>query len=91
MTLEQLDRARKLDAEIRRVNGVVTDLENITSDLRVYEHDKGCKSTIIRIDVGYGYKQTPLINLRRIIDFLEEQKTKYEEDVKKLKEEFSKL
>lgn len=91
MTAEQLDRARELDAEIRRVNGVVTDLENITSDLRVYEHDKGCKSTIIRIDVGYGYKQTPLINLRRIIDFLEEQKTKYEEDVKKLNEEFSKL
>lgn len=91
MTVEQLDRARELDAEIRRVNGVVTDLENITSDLRVYEHDKGCKSTIIRIDVGYGYKQTPLINLRRIIDFLEEQKTKYEEEVKKLNEEFSKL
>lgn len=91
MTAEQLDRARELDAEIRRVNGVVTDLENITSDLRVYEHDKGCKSTIIRIDVGYGYKQTPLINLRRIIDFLEEQKTKYEEEVKKLNEEFSKL
>ena len=91
MTLEQLDRARELDAEIRRVNGVVTDLENITSDLRVYEHDKGCKSTIIRIDVGYGYKQTPLINLRRIINFLEEQKTGYEEEVKKLNEEFSKL
>lgn len=91
MTLEQLDRARELDAEIRRVNGVVTDLENITSDLRVYEHDNGCKSTIIRIDVGYGYKQTPLINLRRIIDFLEEQKTKYEEEIKKLNEEFSKL
>ena len=91
MTVEQLDRARELDAEIRRVNGVVTDLENITSDLRVYEHDKGCKSTIIRIDVGYGYKQTPLINLRRIIDFLEEQKTKYEEEIKKLNEEFSKL
>lgn len=91
MTLEQLDRARELDAEIRRVNGVVTDLENITSDLRVYEHDKGCKSTIIRIDVGYGYKQTPPINLRRIINFLEEQKTKYEEEVKKLNEEFSKL
>lgn len=91
MTLEQLNRARELDAEIRRVNGVVTDLENITSDLRVYEHDKGCKSTIIRIDVGYGYKQTPPINLRRIINFLEEQKTKYEEEIKKLNEEFSKL
>lgn len=91
MTLEQLNRARELDAEIKRVNGVVTDLENITSDLRVYEHDKGYKSTIIRIDVGYGYKQMPPINLRRIINFLEEQKTKYEEDVKKLNEEFSKL
>lgn len=91
MTLEQLDRARELDTEIRRVNGVVTDLKNIASDLRVYEHDKGCKSTIIRIDVGYGYKQTPPINLRRIINFLEEQKTVYEEEVKKLNEEFSKL
>ena len=91
MTLEQLDRARELDAKIRRVNGVVIDLENITSDLRVYEHDKGYKSTIIRIDVGYGYKQTPPINLRRIINFLEEQKTGYEEEVKKLNEEFSKL
>ena len=91
MTVEQLVIAKELDAEIKRVNGIVTDLENITSDLRVYEHDKGCKSTIIRIDVGYGYKQTPPINLRRIISFLEEQKTGYEEEVKKLNEEFSKL
>lgn len=91
MTVEQLVIAKELDAEIRRVNGVVTDLENITSDLRVYEHDKGCKSTVIRIDVGYGYKQTPPINLRKIIAFLEEQKTGYEEEVKKLNEEFSKL
>ena len=91
MTVEQLVKAKELDAEIKRVNGIVTDLENITSDLRVYEHDKGCKSTVIRIDVGYGYKQTPLINLRRIITFLEEQKTKYEEEVKKLNEEFSEL
>lgn len=91
MTLEQLEKAKELDAEIRRINGVVTDLENITSDLRVYEHDKGCKSTVIRIDFGYGYKQTPPINLRRIIAFLEEQKTGYEEEVKKLNEEFSKL
>lgn len=91
MTTEQFEKAKELDAEIRRANEVVTDLENITSDLRVYEHDKGCKSTIIRIDVGYGYKQTPPINLRRIIAFLEEQKTGYEEDVKKLNEEFSEL
>lgn len=91
MTVAQLVIAKELDAEIRRVNGVVTDLENITSDLRVYEHDKGCKSTVIRIDVGYGYKQTPPINLRRIIAFLEEQKIGYEEEVKKLNEEFSKL
>lgn len=91
MTVEQLERAKELDAEIRRVNGVVTDLENITSDLRIYEHDEGCKSTVIRIDIGYGYKQTPPINLRRIIAFLEEQKTGYEEEVKKLNEEFSKL
>ena len=91
MTVEQLVKAKELDAEIKRVNGIVTDLENITSDLRVYEHDKGCKSTVIRIDVGYGYKQTPPINLRKIIAFLEEQKTGYEEEVKKLNEEFSKL
>lgn len=91
MTVEQLERAKKLDAEIRRINGVVTDLDIITSDLRVYEHDKGCKSTVIRIDVGYGYKQTPPINLRKIIAFLEEQKTGYEEEAKKLNEEFSKL
>ena len=91
MTVEQLVKAKELDAEIKRVNGIVTDLENITSDLRVYEHDKGCKSTIIRIDVGYGYKQTPPINLRRIIAFLEEQKTKYEEEVEKLIKEFSEL
>ncbi len=91
MTVEQFGKAKELDAEIRRVNGLVTDLENITSDLRVYEHDKCCKSTIIRIEVGYGYKQTPPINLRRIITFLEEQKTKYEEEVKKLNEEFSEL
>lgn len=91
MTVEQLEKAKELDAEIRRVNGVITDLENITSDLRVYEHDKGCKSTMIRIDVEYGYKETPPINLRRIIAFLEEQKTKYEEDVEKLSKEFSEL
>lgn len=91
MTAEQLEKAKELDAEIRRINGVVTDLDIITSDLRVYEHDKGCKSTVIRIDVGYGYKQTPPINLRKIIAFLEEQKTGYEEEVKKLNEEFSKL
>lgn len=91
MTVAQLVIAKELDAEIRRINGVVTDLENITSDLRVYEHDKGCKSTVIRIDVGYGYKQTPPINLRKIIAFLEEQKTGYEEEVKKLNEEFSEL
>lgn len=91
MTVEQLGKAKELDAEIRRVNGVVTDLENITSDLRVYEHDKGCKSTVIRVEIGYGYKQTPPINLRKIIAFLEEQKTQYEEKVKKLNEEFSKL
>lgn len=91
MTVAQLVIAKELDAEIRRINGVVTDLENITSDLRVYEHDKGCKSTVIRIDIGYGYKQTPPINLRKIIAFLEEQKTGYEEEVKKLNEEFSKL
>lgn len=91
MTVEQLVIAKELDAEIKRVNGIVTDLENITSDLRVYEHDKGCKSTIIRIDVGYGYKQTPPINLRRIIAFLEEQKTKYEKEVEKLSKEFSEL
>ena len=91
MTVEQLGKAKELDAEIRRVNGVVTDLENITSDLRVYEHDKGCKSAVIRVEIGYGYKQTPPINLRKIIAFLEEQKTQYEEKVKKLNEEFSKL
>lgn len=91
MTTEQLEKAKELDAGIKRVNGIVTDLENITSDLRVHEHNKGCKSTIIRIDVGYGYKQTPPINLRRIIAFLEEQKAGYEEEVKKLNEEFSEL
>lgn len=91
MTTEQFEKAKELDAKIRRVNGVVTDLENITSDLRIYEHDKGCKSTLIRVDVGYGYKPTPPINLRRIIAFLEEQKTKYEEEVEKLSKEFSEL
>lgn len=91
MTVEQLEKAKELSIKIQRIKGTITDLENITSDLRVYEHDKGCKSTAIRIEVGYGYKQTPSINLRRIIAFLEEQKTKYEEEVKKLNEEFSKL
>lgn len=91
MTVAQLVMAKELDAEIRRVNEMVIDLESITDYLRVYEHDKGCKSTNIRIEVDYGYKQTPLINLRSLISFLEEQKTKYEQEVDKLNEEFSEL
>ena len=35
MTVEQLEKAKELDVEIKRVNGVITDLENITSYLRV--------------------------------------------------------
>lgn len=91
MTVAQFAIAKELDKEIKRVNRIVIDLESVTDYLRVYEHDKGCKSTNILIEVDYGYKQTPLINLRSLISFLEEQKTKYEQEVDKLNEEFSKL
>lgn len=91
MTAEQLELAKELDKEIKRVKGMVVDLQDVVRDLKAYEQDEGHKSTPIRIEVDYGYRQTPPINLMSIISFLEEQKSKYEEEVNELNEEFSKL
>ena len=91
MTVAQLVIANELDKEIRRIKGMVVDLEDVVRDLKTYEQDKGYKSTPIRIEVGCGYKQTPPINLGSLISFLEEQKTKYKEEADVLNEEFSKL
>lgn len=91
MTVAQLVIGNELDKEIRRIKGMVVDLEDVMRDLKAYEQDKDHKSTPIRIEVDYGYKQTPPINLMSLISFLEEQKTKYEEAVDVLNEDFSKL
>lgn len=91
VTVAQLVIANGLDKEIRRIKGMVVDLEDVVRDLKAYEQDKGHKSIPIRIEVGCGYKQTPPINLMSLISFLEEQKTKYEEVVDVLNEDFSKL
>lgn len=91
MTVAQLVIANELDKEIRRIKGMVVDLEDVVRDLKAYEQDKGYKSIPIRIEVGCGYKKTPPINLMSIISFLEEQKTKYKEEMSELNEEFSKL
>lgn len=91
MTVAQLAIANELDKEIRRIKGMVVDLEDVIRDFKAYEQDKCCESTPIRIEFGYGYRQTPPINLMSIISFLEEQKTKYKEEMSELSKEFAKL
>ena len=89
MTLEQLDRARELNTKIQRIKGAIIDLEDIANDLKKYIFNG--KTAIMRIEVDREYKQLPPIYVTNIVTFLEEQKTKYEEEIKKLNEEFSKL
>ena len=88
MTVEQLESAKELDTKIKRIKGVIVDLEDVVHDLKVY---RGYKYTPIRIEVGCGYKQTPPINLMSLISFLEEQKTKYKQEVDRLNKEFTEL
>ena len=89
MTLEQLDRARELNTKIKGIKGAIIDLENIANDLRIYNYNG--KTAIIRIEVDREYKQLPPIYVANIVAFLEEQKTKYEEEVEKLSKEFTEL
>ena len=89
MTLEQLDRARELNTKIKDINGAIIDLENIANDLRIYNYNG--KTAIIRIEVDREYKQLPPIYVSNLVVFLEEQKTKYEEEVEKLSKEFTEL
>ena len=91
MTVEQLERARELNIKIVSIKGVITDLEAITSSLRILEHDCDCKTATMRIEAMGEYENVPPIRLMNIIHFLEEQKTKYEEEVERLSKEFSKL
>lgn len=88
MTVAQLAIANELDKEIRCIKGMVVDLEDVVRDLKMY---RGYKYTPIRIEVGCGYKQTPPINLMSLISFLEEQKTKYKQEVDRLNKEFVEL
>lgn len=89
MTLEQLDRARELNTKIKGIKGAIIDLENIANDLRIYNYNG--KTAIIRIEVDREYKQLPPIYISNLVAFLEEQKTKYEEEVEKLSKEFTEL
>ena len=89
MTLEQLDRARELNIKIQRIKGAIIDLEDIANDLKRYIFNG--KTAIMRIEVDREYKQLPPIYVTNIVTFLEEQKTKYEEDVEKLSKEFTEL
>ena len=89
MTLEQLDRARELNTKIKDIKGAIIDLENIANDLRIYNYNG--KTAIIRIEVDREYKQLPPIYVSNLVAFLEEQKTKYEEEITKLDKEFSEL
>lgn len=91
MTAEQLELAKELDREIRRIKGVINVLAEATSTLRVREREYDCKYISVRIEFGgCEYKQIPL-DVLNFIYFLEEQKTKYEEEVNELNEEFSEL
>ena len=89
MTLEQLDRARELNIKIQRIKGAIIDLEDIANDLKRYIFNG--KTAIMRIEVDREYKQLPPIYVTNIVTFLEEQKTKYEEEVEKLSKEFTEL
>ena len=89
MTLEQLDRARELNTKIKDINGAIIDLEDIANDLKKYIFNG--KTAIMRIEVDREYKQLPPIYVTNIVTFLEEQKTKYEEEVEKLSKEFTEL
>ena len=89
MTVEQLDRARELNIKIQRIKGAIIDLEDIANDLK--KHIFNGKTAIMRIEVDREYKQLPPIYVTNIVTFLEEQKTKYTEEVAKLDKEFSEL
>lgn len=89
MTLEQLDRASELNTKIQRIKGAIIDLENIANDLKKYIFNG--KTAIMRIEVDREYKQLPPIYVTNIVTFLEEQKTKYKEEITKLDKEFSEL
>ena len=89
MTLEQLDRARELSTKIQRIKGAIIDLEDIANDLKKYIFNG--KTAIMRIEVDREYKQLPPIYVTNIVTFLEEQKTKYKEEITKLDKEFSEL
>lgn len=89
MTVEQLEKAKELSIKIQRIKGIIIDLEDIASDLRKYNHNG--KTALMRIEVDREYKQVPPIYVSNLVAFLEEQKTKYEEEVEKLSKEFSEL
>lgn len=90
MTAEQFATAKELDKEIVGIKGHIIDLDDVSSDLRTHEHDRGVKYTTMRIDIGYG-KQTPPVNIMDLIHFIDEQKAKYEKEVDRLNKEFSEL
>lgn len=89
MTVEQLEKAKELSIKIQRIKGTIIDLEDIANDLRKYDHNG--KTAIMRVEVDREYKQVPPIYVSNLVAFLEEQKTKYEEEVEKLSKEFSEL
>lgn len=91
MTVEQLERAKELDILIRRIKGWIVDLDAVTSTLRVFEHDCGCKTATMRIEIQNEYQKVPPVSLINIIHFLEEQKEKYEKKIEELNKEFSEL
>lgn len=91
VTVAQLAVGNKIDAEIRSIKSKIIDLKEVTNVLKVRECDKGVESVTICIETGSEYKKISAINIASFIHFLEEQKSKYEEEVNELNEEFSKL
>lgn len=91
MTVEQLEKAKELDVLIRRIKGWIVDLEAVTSTLRAFEHDCGCKTATMRIETKNDYQKAPQVPLINIIHFLDEQKEKYEKKIEDLNKEFSEL
>lgn len=91
MTAEQFEKAKELDILTRRIKGWIVDLDAVTSTLRVFEHDCGCKTATMRIVIQNNYQEVPPVSLINIIHFLEEQKEKYEKKIEELNKEFSEV
>lgn len=93
MTAEQFESARTLNINIDVANGRIDGLADTINSLKYLKYDLGRETATLQITATGGSENFVVqsINLLDLIYFLKKQKSDWEDEVKRLKEEFDKL